>query len=229
MGRMGVLITWSELVGSKPTRDVVRQQLAPYSLESVLLGLSRISALLNTWQVRHNPEADLEIARRTLPTHYRAIERLTSRRDDRVLISRISILYVAKQALSACQIGGTPPASRSDVERIMECCLMANDLLLGRAPDPSDQDIDKAASLLPFSNYLPHADDPLDIARNLIMIEEIAPQLASRPDYRDLAVEFSRATGLQPQTFCELVYATATKFLIKPAQENDTDGIHTQA
>lgn len=224
MGRMGVLITWSEITGHKPTKYALHRQLQPYSLQSVLLGLARLSALINTWQIRYNPEADLDIARQALPKHYQAIKQLASQRPDhRVLVGRISILYVAKQALKTCPLDGTTPGCQSDVQRIMECCLMANDLLLERPPDPRDLDIDKAVSLLPFSNYLPHADDPLDIARNLILVEKVAPEFASRPDYRDLASEFHSATGLQPRTFCELVYASATKFLTRPGDGGDVN------
>jgi hypothetical protein len=63
----------------------------------------------------------------------------------------------------------------------MTCCLMANDLLLGRTPSPSDTVIHKAVSLFPFSNYLPNADNCLDTARNLIIVNEIAPKTRQPP------------------------------------------------
>ena len=221
---MGILITWSELTGIKPTKELMRERLAPFVLQSVLLGLARISSQLNTWQVPSNSEEELKVARQTLPTYYHAIERLTAATSDRVVFCRISILYVARQALFACRLDGNGVQTEHDVEQIMTCCLMANDLFLGREPSPTDTVIDKAASLLPFSNYLPHADDPLDIARNLILINEIAPTLVKRSDYRDLAAEFNKATGFSPQTFCELVYGTATKFLARLDEQNNATG-----
>ena len=72
----------------------------------------------------------------------------------RVIVTRVAILYVAKQALLACKKAGCEVTTQRDVEQIMTCCLMANDLLLGRMPAPDETTIDKAASLLPFSGYV---------------------------------------------------------------------------
>lgn len=213
MGRIGVLITWNEIVGYKPSKAELCGQLSPYSLGAVLLGLSRTSAILNNWQARHNPATDFDVARQTLPKHIEMIRQLTSQRLDRVLFSRASILYVAKQAVRACPIDGKAVVTQSDVERIMECCLMANDLLLAKTPDPRDQEIDKAASMMTFNNYLPDADEPLNIGRNLILLEEIAPQLTNRPDYRDLEAEFEAASGLTPRMFCQLVWGSVIRFV----------------
>lgn len=221
MAPVGILITWSELTGIRPTKSLLHERLAPYALQHVLLGLARLSAKLNTWQEPNNSAEELEAARETLPSYYAAIKQLTVAEPDRVILTRVTILYVAKQALLACQLNGNTVGTQRDVEQIMTCCLMANDLLVGREPSPHDTAIDKAASLLPFSNYLPHADDPLEIARNLILINDIAPKLAGRPDYRDLAKEFHGATGLMPQTFCELVYGIATKFLTRVHEQNN--------
>jgi hypothetical protein len=225
MGRMAILITWHELTGARPTREELHARLARYSLQPVLLGLSRLSAQLVTWQNKHNAAGDLEAARQMLPRFYPAIKQLATANPDRILLSRITILYVAKQALTACPLMGQEIDTQWDTEQVMTCCLMANDLLLGRMPLPSDTAIDKAASLLPFSNYLPDPDDPFNIPRNLILMNDIAPRLASRPDYRDLAGEFHQSIGLSPQTFCEFVYCAASKFITNLPEQNDPSGL----
>ena len=222
---MGVLITWKELTGDNPTKELLHKRIAAYSLQPVLLGLARLSAQLVTWQNKHNTAGELEAARQMLPTYYPEIKRLTAANPDRVILSRITILYVAKQALIACPLAGSDINTLWDAEQIMTCCLMANDLLLGRPPSPLDTTIDKAVSLLPFSNYLPDPDDPLDIPRNLIIINDIAPQLAGRRDYRNLAEEFRSATSRTPQTFCELVFCAATKFITNLAEQNNDAGL----
>ncbi|MGA8026067.1 MAG: hypothetical protein WB992_02910 [Bryobacteraceae bacterium] len=192
----------------------------------MLIGLARFSAQLNSWQSRHDAPADIEAARQMLPTYYPAIAQLVSMRRDRVVFSRINMLYVARQAFMACDSAGAKVTKTPDVEQIMKCCLMANDLLLvGRQPTSQDEPIEKAASLLPFSNYLPHPGDPLRIARNLIFLDEIAPKLAGRRDFRDLAAEFRAARGLTPQAFCEIVYCTATKFITNLVEQNNPAGL----
>ena len=65
----------------------------------------------------------------------------------------------------------------------------------------------------------------MDIPRNLILINEIAPQLATRQDYRDLAAEFTQSTGLTPQTFCEFVFCAATKFITNLKEQNNDAGL----
>ena len=222
---MGILITWRELTGAAPTKELLHGRVGRYPLQPVLLGLARLSAQLITWQSRHNAAGELEAVRQMLPRYYPAIKQLTVANRDRVILSRITLLYVAKQALIACPRTGNNIDTQWDDEQIMTCCLMANDLLLGRVPSPDDTTIDKAASLLPFSNYLPDPDDPFDIPRNLIIINDIAPRLASRRDYRNLAEEFRRATNLTPQTFCEFVYCAATKFLTNLPEQNDASGL----
>lgn len=165
------------------------------------------------------------MVRRMLPRFYPAIERLVAATSDRVILTRITLLYVAHQALLACALEGREVETGLDNEQVMGCCLMANDLLLGRAPRATDTVIEKAASMLPFANYLPDPDDPLEIPRNLILMNEIAPLLAARPDYVDLRAVFEQATGLSPQTFCEFVFCAATKFITNLEQQNNPGGL----
>ena len=160
-----------------------------------------------------------------LPTYYPAIKRLATTQSHRVILTRINILYVAKQALLACKTDGQSIAAQRDVEKLMVCCLMANDLLHERTPRPEDTDIEKAASLLPFASYIPDDSDSLEIARSLLLINDIAPQMNGRPDYRNLSEEFVSGTELTPQLFSELIFCTATKFLMNLAEQNTSDGL----
>lgn len=225
MGRLGVLITWRELTGTRPTDVMLQERLAPFALRPILLGLARLSAHLMTWQQRQDQPGELEIVRRMLPSFFPAIQRLVSATPDRVILTRITLLFVAKRALEVCRLEGREVETPWDTEQVMGCCLMANDLLLGRIPRATDTTIDKAASLLPFANYLPDPDDPLDIPRNLILLEEIAPRLANRPDYVDLWAEFERSTGLSPRTFCEFAFCLTTKFITNLGQQDDPAGL----
>jgi hypothetical protein len=213
MAQYGVTVTWSELTGQRPTIEQLREQLAPYGLSSVFLGLARISAILKTFLNRYEEIRQLDIIRRTLPGFYESIKARLAANSNRVAITRTSILFVAKQALLTCSAHGPDAANMADVERITMCCLMANDLLLAQPAGPDDPTMAKAASMLTFSTYVPQDSYPLDIARNLLLINEIAPQLVTRADYRDLRAAFIKAAGLTPEHFCELIFCVTTKFI----------------
>jgi hypothetical protein len=75
---MGVLITWRELTGTRPTNVLLQQRLAPFALRPVLLGLARLSAHLMTWQQRQDQPGKLEIVPRMLPNFFPAIQHLVS-------------------------------------------------------------------------------------------------------------------------------------------------------
>jgi hypothetical protein len=179
----------------------------------VLVGFSRLAAALQTWQNEPSFATDHRFARQFLPTYYPAIKRLYDSGTQRVTFTRISILFVLKHACAVCPDDGRDVRTPQDIEQLLSCCLLANDLLLGRLPTPKDTPLEKAANLLPFSNYVPQDTYPTDLARNLLLLEDIAPQLAARPDYIDLAEAFRNATGLTPRQFCELTLATSSKFI----------------
>jgi hypothetical protein len=222
VAQLGVLITWREVVGTEPTMDLLRERLEPFRLAAVLLGIARVAALLKTWQNELDFATDRLLAQRHLPTYYARIQRVAAQGKNRIVFTRLSLLFVAKQACCISAIEGKDIDSPADVEQILVCCLLANDLLLGRMPTPQDNLLDKAATLLPFSNYVPRNSYPRDLARNLLLIEEIGPQLIGRRDYTDIAAAFTAAVGLTPRHFCELAFGAAVKFITNvETQMND--------
>ncbi len=188
-------------------------RLAEFRLSAVLLGIARLTALLKTWQNEPSPTVDRELARRILPTFYDRIRRIYERNSDCVTFTRLNLLFVAKQACRVCAVEGRDIATSQDAEQVFSCCLLASDLLLEREPTAADTTIAKAANLLPFANYVPRDSYPTDLARNLLIIEDIAPLLAGRGDYVDITAAFVTATGITPQNFGKLAFSTAIKFI----------------
>jgi hypothetical protein len=213
MSQFGVLVTWRDVASTAPTLALLEERLAPFRLEAVLAGFSRLAAALQTWQNEPSFATDQHFARQFLPTYYPAIKRLCEADRNRVTFTRIGILFVLKHACAVCRDDGREVRTPEDVEQLLSSCLLANDLMLGRSSTPNDSPLDKAASLLPFSNYVPQDTYPTDLVRNLLLFEEIAPQLAGSRDYIDLTVAFRNATGLTTRQFCELTLATSSKFI----------------
>ncbi|MGO4880692.1 MAG: hypothetical protein ACLP59_07710 [Bryobacteraceae bacterium] len=222
MSQYAVLITWRDLTGTEPTMAMLEESLSRFRLSAVLLGITRIAAHLKTWQNEPDFEADRQLARKFLPTYFPGIRVICAQDANRVTFTRLGLLFVVKQACRVCKLDGKNVENDAEVEEILSCCLMANDLLLGRLPQPTDTAIDKAANLLPFANYIPRNSYPMDLARNLLIMEEVAPRLADRRDYIDLAALFRTATGLTPRDFCQLAFASSIRFITNlKAQIND--------
>jgi len=213
MAQVGVLVTWREVTGTVASMELVQERLAPFRLRAVLLGLARLAAVLKTWQNEPNFDVDRLLAQRFLATYYPAIRRICEAAPNRVTFTRLNLLFVAKQACAICELEGQEIQSGQDVEAVFSCCLLANDLLLGRSPDSMDTNLDKATNLLPFANYVPRNSYPRDLARNLLLIEEIAPGLQGRPDYIDIDATFTAATGISVRQFCELAFSASVKFI----------------
>jgi hypothetical protein len=222
MSQLGVLITWRDVTGTEPTMTMLEERLSRFRLNAVLLGVTRIAALLKTWQNAPDFETDRMLARKFLPAYYSEIKALYAQSANRVVFTRLNLLFVAKQACRVCKLDGKNIESDAEVEEILSCCLLANDLLLGRMPQPTDTAIDKAANLLPFANYVPRNSYPTDLARSLLIMEDVAPLLADRTDYIDLAELFRTATGLTPREFCQFAFASSIRFITNlEAQIND--------
>src|SRR5690348_1541516 len=134
MPRLAVMVTWSEVTGSEPSIEDLHERLKRYGLSSVLIGLSRITALLQTWQNQGNLAADRALAEKYLPSYFARIRPLYTTSNDRFVFPRMSLLFVASHACVVCGVNGEEVHTAEDVERILSCCLIANDLLLERRP-----------------------------------------------------------------------------------------------
>ena len=95
------------------------------------------------------------------------------------------------------------------------CCLIAHDLIIERELQPTDPTIDKVTTLLPLASYVPRNTFPLELARNLILLEQIAPTLQHRSDYRDLIADFTTATGVPPRQFIAIAYTASIPHIIE--------------
>jgi hypothetical protein len=198
-----------------PTLAMLRERLSRCTISQVLLELSQIAGLLKTWQNDTDRDTDRALTAEFLPSYIQAIKRF--RTDKHIVFSRITLLYVAKQACIACQPdqGELVRPAPGDVESMYSCCLMANDLIAERHATGVDTTLEKAVSLLPLANYIPHNTYPRNLARNLLVFEEVAPRLRDMQGYRDLTVDFINATGVPPRDFCELAFTASIKFLAK--------------
>ena len=135
--------------------DMLHECLAPFRLGAVLLGIARVAALLRTWQNELDFTTDRLLARRHLPTYYDRIKRVSGQGQNRIVFTRLSLLFVAKQACCVSAIEGKDIETSAEAEQVLVCCLLANDLLLGRMPTPEDTSLIKAANLLPVLQLCP--------------------------------------------------------------------------
>ena len=224
MPEFATLITFRELTGTEPSLDQLRTTLAPFGLHSVLTGMARLTALLGTWQNDVDLTRDRQLCQQHLPSYSPVIERLRALDRNRVALTRLSILFVLKQACLVCPLDGQGVSSPDEVERVLSCCLMANDLLVGRAPPQDPSTLETAASLLPFSDYLPQDCYPKDMARSVMLFEDIGPALASEPGFIDLGAEFQASVGVAPREFSELAFCAALRFVANIEQQFQSPG-----
>jgi len=113
------------------------------------------------------------------------------------------------------------PNTPTALEEIGVAVLMANDLVLPSRPERSDSTLAKLTNLLPFTDYIPHDEYTSDIARSLLMFEEIAndPAVKQAPGYIDVSKLFVERIGTELREFCELVFACATRYLVPKTNE----------
>lgn len=224
MAQGAVLITYHEVFSKEPSIGDLYILLAKYQRPEVLVFLAKLNCLLRTWQNQPDFNLDSRLSRLVFPSYDAKIERIRRDSVERVLFSRLTILYLIKQACLASPLQGTPVNNPTAVEEIGVCCLMANDLVLTNIPAPSDTTLQRLTSLLPFCDYVSHEEYPLDIARTLIMFEEVAkvPKLKKSGDFIDLESLFETHMGLSPQEFCDLVFGASTRYLNLKMEELET-------
>ena len=202
------LLTWMDVTGTRPTLSMLHDRLAPFQLGTVLILLAQIAAIRQTWRNDPACEQDHQLINELLPKYRARINAIKT--PNHIVFSRIGILYVAKQACTACQAAvGISEPTPEEIEQILTCCVIAHDLFIERQSLTTDRTMEKAAMFLPLANYMPHDTFPRDLARNLILLEQIAPTLQHCKNYIDLTTTFATAAGVPPREFMELAYAAS--------------------
>jgi hypothetical protein len=215
VAQFAVLITHREIVGGVPTESDLQAILRKYTRREVVAFLAKLNCLLTTWKNEPNLEWDVKFSHHLLPKHRESLDQIRKGPLQRVLFSRLTLLFVLKQACLACPRDALPVTTDSGRADIGMCCLMANDLALPNNPSFSDDILRKIASLLPFSDYVPFDHYPMEIARSKIMIEEIPdlPEIKNSSDFIDIRGLFQEHFGFSHQIFCELIFGCATRSL----------------
>ena len=215
MPQFAVLVTAREILGITPKLADLHRILAKYQRREVLFLLAKLNCLLGTWQNTPQFDIDRRITQILIPGYFSQIEGLRRGQAQRIVFSRITILYLVKQACQVCPEDGLPPYGVPAFVDIGMSCLLVNDLLLPFLPSPAQGTLERLANLLPFSDYISRDHYSMEIGRSYCMFDEIsqAPALASRSDFLDVRGLFQGVLGLSHLTFSELVFGCATKFL----------------
>ena len=79
---------------------MIHERLAPHPLGNILSMLAQVGGMRNTWVNDPSVEQDRSFTDELLPTYRDRINRI--RTPKHIAISRIGILFVAKQACIAC-------------------------------------------------------------------------------------------------------------------------------
>lgn len=213
--RFAVLITYREVFGKEPGLEELRSLLRKYRRREVIAFLANLNCLLGTW--RNAPEAglDLQLSAYILARYRERLDAIRKSPHEHLVFSRLTILYLLKQACIACADEGPDLTSEPARNDLGICCLMANDLVLPFLPGPANSVLHKLANILPFSDYVSLDHYPMEIGRTEMIVEDILqiPQIRQRPDFLDVAKLFLDHFNIPPTTFCQMVFGCATKFL----------------
>ena len=214
MIRFGVFISYEEITGQKPTLDQLHKILSPYRCRDVLVVLAKLNSVLKHWRNRPDLHLDRRLIQDLFPHEPRLLQIYCQKGPDRLLFSRVGLLYLAKQASASCSEGGRQIVTVQDARHIAVACLMANDLLHSRSrQEPSL--IEFLASELPYFDYVSRDTQFVDIGRNICIFNDIAksPGACVGRGLRDLAADFLAATGLEFRIFTQLVLSVAAPYL----------------
>ena len=215
MPLFAVLITYREVFGKEPALHDLHAILKKYQRSEVITFLGKLNCLLGTW--RNEPERDLDekLANYILNKFRNRLDQVRRGPIVRLVFSRLTLLYLIKQACFASPDDGSNFVSDEGRNDIGVCCLMANDLVLPIASHSSDSTVKLLASLLPFSDYMPMDHYPMEIARTEMILGDIlqSAPVKGRADYLDLPKIFEDHFGFSAKTFCQLIFGCATKSL----------------
>jgi hypothetical protein len=209
------LTTYREVIGEEPTMSGLHAILKKYQRCEVIFLLAKINCLLGTWENAPKFDLDARFSDYLLSAFRSELQKIRNVKSKKVVFSRLSILFLMKQACIACPEVGLLLNTRSAHSDVGVCVLLANDLLLPFIPSPSDDILKRLANLLPFVDYISHEQYSMEIGRTQIIFDNIvgSPALAARTDFLDIRALFQDRMGLDHETFCELIFGCASKFL----------------
>jgi hypothetical protein len=102
--RIGVLITYSTLVGTDPTPADLTTRLTKLNRTDIVLRLAWLNAAAQTWQGTKDNQQDTRIRDHLFPWWTPAFERWSARYGDGFLFSRYTILWLLRRALAICPV-----------------------------------------------------------------------------------------------------------------------------
>lgn len=213
MAQFAELVTYREIVRQEPTPAALVGILKKYKRREVIFLLAKINCLLGTWQNTPQFDIDLRLSNYLLAGFRQELLEIRKSAVNKVVFSRVGILFLIKQACLACPEEGLLLNTRTAHSDIGMCLLLTNDLLLPFVPSRSDDDLKRIAALLPFADYVARDEYPMEIGRVQMMLDDIVPNLAERPDFQDVSALFHKLLGLDYKTFCELIFGCASKFM----------------
>jgi len=170
---------------------------------------------MGTWKNTPDIELDVKLSNYILDKHSASLNALRNREEVRLVFSRLTLLYLVKQACLACPDDGPDLTSQEGRNDLGTCCLMANDLVLPFISAPGDSTLRRLANLLPFSDYVPMDHYPKEMARTEMILRDILPlpSVRKKANYVDLAMLFEDHFGFSAQTFCQMIFGCSTKSL----------------
>src|SRR5439155_18539379 len=121
------LITYHEVFASEPSIADLHRIFAKYHRPEVLALLAKLNCILGTWRNKPEFELDSRLSELLLPSYQPKIAAIRRDAVQRLLFSRLTILYLVKQACLACPMRGDPVNNEAALKDIGVCCLMAND------------------------------------------------------------------------------------------------------
>lgn len=215
MAQIAVLITHQEVYGERRSLEDLRALLRPLSFYSVLVSLGKINAVMRTWLNEPDQETDGLVCRLLFGVDSTRVEGVRRRYPAAVAFTRLTLLYVCRQAALACAANGQAINSSETFFAIGRACLIANDLFSALPIGPSSAIRDKAAALIPFSSYIGRVDYMNAIARSQIILAETTrlPQVAASADFAGLEQLFEQATGISVSDFVALVFGLLSRYL----------------
>jgi hypothetical protein len=207
-----VLVTCREILQKEPAVDDLHAILKKYQRNEVILFLGKLNCLLGNWKNEPAKELDRALSNYVLQKYRARLDLIRKGPNVRIVFSRLTLLYLVKQACLVCPETGLNLTSEQGRTDVGVCCLMANDLVLPFVPNRSNSILQKLANILPFADYISADHYPMEIARTVMILEDIlqSPALKAESNYIDLAALFENHFGFSAKTFCHMVFGCAT-------------------